>query len=71
MAALKLRDLRYNRGLSPEQLGELIEVSGRTIRRLEEGHKPTPETALKVASFFGLAPTDLWPLDEEPAEAAA
>ena len=59
----RLRELRVNRGLSPEQLGEIVGVSGRTVRRIEGGNRPTPAIALKIAQHFEVEPTDLWPLE--------
>lgn len=68
---MTLRELRFNAGLSPEQLGEKVDVSGPTIRRLEDdpARRPRPDIALKLASFFDLKPSDIWPLDEEVAAA--
>jgi transcriptional regulator with XRE-family HTH domain len=70
MAALSLAELRFNKGLTPEELGEECEVSGRTIRRLEDGGKPTASTAKKLADYFELRPSELWPLDDSKAAAA-
>ena len=69
MAVANLRELRFNRGLSPEQLGKHCKLSGKTIRRLEEGHSPTAKTAKKVAAYFGLEPSDIWPLEGTEAPA--
>jgi len=66
MAPLKLAELRFNEGLSPEQLGEVCEISGRTIRRIEEGTAhPTPTVAKKLADHFDVKPTDIWPLPQK------
>lgn len=60
---LQLRRHRINRGLSPEELGEQVGVSGMTIRRLERGiGKPTVRTKFRIAREFGLEVTDLWPV---------
>ena len=68
MAALKLAELRFNEGLSPEELGAVCAVSGRTVRRLEEGSiRPTPAIAKKLADHFEVQPTDIWPLDDKAA----
>jgi DNA-binding XRE family transcriptional regulator len=67
VAAVSLAKLRFNEGLTPEQLGDLCEVSGRTIRRLEDGARPNASTAKKLADHFLLEPTDLWPLESEAA----
>jgi DNA-binding XRE family transcriptional regulator len=70
VAAVKLAELRFNEGLSPEQLGDACEISGRTIRRLEEGAiRPSPAIAKKLADHFDIKPTDIWPLNSSKAAA--
>lgn len=64
LASAQLRSLRTDRGLSPEQLGYHVGVSGHTIRRIEDtGAVPTPRIQFAIASYFSLRPTELWPLD--------
>lgn len=58
----KLKELRINRGFSPEQLGNRVGVSGRTIRRVEEGKRPTVRTMFLLAQEFDCEVVDLWPL---------
>jgi DNA-binding XRE family transcriptional regulator len=58
----KLQSLRINRGLSPNDLGYLAGVSGKTIRFVEAGHTPHPRIQFAIAEVFGLLPLDLWPL---------
>jgi transcriptional regulator with XRE-family HTH domain len=58
----QLRELRHNRGLSPEQLGNRVGCSGRTIRRLEEGKRPTVRTMFLIAQEFEREVIELWPL---------
>ncbi len=59
----RLRELRTNRGLSPEQLGNRVGVSGRTIRRVEEGgSRPNVRTMFLIALEFECEVVDLWPL---------
>lgn len=70
MASLSLAKLRFDSGLSPEQLGSEVGVSGRTIRRLENGSSPTTATAKKLADHFKVQPSDLWPIDDTEAAAA-
>lgn len=53
--------MRLNEGHTPESLGHEIGVSGRTIRRIEDGHRPTVRTMFLLANHFGLQVTDLWP----------
>lgn len=58
---MQLRILRLNAGLSPEQLGEQVGVSGDTIRRLETGGRPSARTAKLIADYFGKQATEMWP----------
>lgn len=63
-ASAKLKSLRIDAGLSPEQLGYLVGVSGHTIRRVEfRGSIPTPRIQFLIAQHFGLRPTEIWALD--------
>lgn len=57
-----IRISRRNLGLSPEQLGYEIGVSGRTIRRIEDGHRPVVRTAFLLASYFDAEVSELWPM---------
>ncbi len=56
----ELARLRFNQGLTPEQLGEKIGISGQTIRRIEAGAHPRPRTAKKIADYFEREPSDLF-----------
>lgn len=61
-AGLQLRSHRMNRGMSPEELGRKVGVSGMTIRRLERGvGRPTIRTRFLIARELGLQVTDVWP----------
>jgi DNA-binding XRE family transcriptional regulator len=53
---------RVNLGLSPEQFGWQIGVSGMTVRRIEEGGNVRTRTAFLLAQNMGLHVTDLWPV---------
>lgn len=62
-------EARVERGLSPEELayvinhsGRGVSISGKTIRRVEEGKRPTVRTMFALASEFDLQVKDLWPL---------
>lgn len=62
-AGLQLRTYRVNAGLSPEELGARVGLSGMTIRRLEEGVGiPTMRTRFLIAKELGFQVTDIWPL---------
>lgn len=58
-------ELRINKGLSPNELGHVVGVSGNTVRLAEEGHLPTPRVQFALAAFFGKQPTDIWPLQTQ------
>lgn len=58
----KLRSRRLNQGLSPEQLDNRIGISGRTIRRIEEGMVPTPRVMFALALWAEEEVVDLWRL---------
>ncbi|NGP52290.1 XRE family transcriptional regulator [Thioalkalivibrio sp. XN8] len=47
-----VRKLRLQRGWSQDQLAELMDVSVRTVQRLERGQKPSLETARSLAAVF-------------------
>ena len=53
---------RSRLGLSPEQYGIRIGVSGMTVRRIEQGYRPFLSTQIKFAQDMGLLVDDLWPL---------
>jgi transcriptional regulator with XRE-family HTH domain len=59
----KIRARRRSRGLSPEQLGDLAGVSGRTIRRIEEGSTALPNVRSQflIAQELDCELIDLWP----------
>lgn len=48
--------------MSPEQLGHRVGVSGRTIRRVEEGKRPTARTMFLIAKEFDCEVVELWPI---------
>lgn len=58
----QLFEMRRNLGLSPEQLGYRVGCSGRTIRRIEEGKRPTVRTMFLIAKEFDCEVGELWPI---------
>jgi DNA-binding XRE family transcriptional regulator len=62
---LKLKGLRVNRGLSPDELARLTGLTGPTIRLAEKGHVPLPRTQYAIAEFFEMAPLDIWPIERQ------
>lgn len=61
---LLLKRARFNAGLSPEALAKAVGVSPQTIRNIEDGSRPHPATAKKIADHFEVQPTDLFPLGD-------
>jgi DNA-binding XRE family transcriptional regulator len=62
-----IEELRLNAGLSPEQLGHQVGISGDTIRRIEAGigpRHPHPRTMFLLAEAFELGVTDIWHPEE-------
>jgi len=65
-----LRRAREALGRSPEQVGALVGVAGRTIRRLEAGESDRPRrvTLETLAGFYGLDPVAVSELAACPAD---
>lgn len=59
---------RLNRGLSIRQLAEQAELTAPTVTRAEQGEAIHPNSAKKLADFYGFKVTEIWPL---PAKASA
>lgn len=68
---LKLKELRVNEGLSPNDLAYRVGVSGKTIRMAEQGWIPSPRVQFQIAKVFALRPLDLWPFDRDQQRVAA
>jgi putative transcriptional regulator len=50
----EIRNLRTERGLSQQQLGEVMDVSRQTINSIEkERYTPSLPLAIALAQFFG------------------
>lgn len=64
---LSIARRRFDAGLTPEELGAKIGISGRTIRRIEAGHVPGPAVAKKIADHFKVKPSDIWPVEKAAA----
>lgn len=62
---LRLRELRIQAGMSPNDLAYRARVSGKTIRMAEAGFIPSPRTQFAIAAVFDLSPLDLWPLHRD------
>lgn len=56
-----LRDLRHGRGLSLQELGDLVGVGWRHIAFIETGdRKPSLDVAIKIAKVFNLPIEDIF-----------
>ena len=68
---LKLKELRVQAGMSPNDLAYRVGVSGKTIRMVEAGWIPSPRIQFQIASAFDLKPLDLWPFERDRQRVAA
>lgn len=66
LAPLLVRQHRVKLGLSPEQYGQRIQVSGMTVRRVERGYTPFLSTQAKFAADLGLSLVDLFGMPPAP-----
>lgn len=55
----RIQNHRMNLGLSPEQFGWTIGVSGMTVRRIESGANMQTRTAFLIAQSVGCPVTEL------------
>lgn len=68
---MRLRELRLQAGMSPNDLAYKAQVSGKTIRMAEAGFIPSPRVQFAIAGVFDLGPLDLWPLHRDRQRVAA
>lgn len=63
----EMREHRLNAGLSASAAAREISVPKRLILDLENGVdvRPHPANAKRLADFYGVKVTDLWPVDRE------
>lgn len=56
----KLEEIRKERGITQEELANVLEVSRQTIGSLENGrYNPSIILAFKIAKYFGLTIEDI------------
>jgi transcriptional regulator with XRE-family HTH domain len=61
----RLQQLRYERGLTQQQVADGSGVSQRTLVRLErDAQRPSARIAKRLADYFGVQVTDLMPIEE-------
>lgn len=62
----RLEELRRQRGITQEQLAELLGVSRQTVGSLENGrYNPSIQLAFRIAHFFGRQIEDIFLYEEE------
>ena len=67
-----LRELRVNRGLSIREAARQMGVEHRALLRAEKGETtPHVGNAYRIAAFYDLRVTDVWPLDPVPTSGEA
>lgn len=62
----KLEQIRKDRGITQEELANILEVSRQTVNSLENGrYNPSIMLAFKIAKFFGLQIEEIFIYEEE------
>ena len=65
----RLEEIRKSRGITQEELANILEVSRQTIGSLENGrYNPAIILAFKIAKFFKLTIEDIFIYEEEENE---
>lgn len=67
---MNLIEARLNKGLSRHQAAFQIGISRGTLVKAEEGVMPAEAQAKKIADFFGVKVTDIWPLNPSDPESS-
>ena len=63
----RVKQLRTERGLSQQQLGEAMDVSRQTINSIEkERYTPSLPLAIALARYFGTYVEEIFHVDEQP-----
>ena len=65
----RLEEIRKDRGITQEELANILEVSRQTIGSLENGrYNPSIILAFKIAKYFNLTIEDIFIYEEEENE---
>lgn len=64
-----LRAARLNRGLPMKRAALFMNVEWWVLRDAEAGRsQPNPENAKRIADFYGLRVTEIWPVEDRTAD---
>jgi putative transcriptional regulator len=62
----RIRVLRAEKEISQKELADAIGVSRQTVNSIEKGKfNPSVVTALRMASYFGVASEDIFQIEED------
>ena len=61
---VNLQAERLNRGLTIREAAEAAGVAPSVVARAENGQTLAPGNAKRIADFYGLKVTDIWPVEE-------
>ncbi len=64
---ISLKALRLNRGLTLQALSDECGVATSVLQRGERGESVSRVNAKRIADFYGVRVTDLWPVEERVA----
>jgi hypothetical protein len=70
VTVLNLRAERLDRGLNLKQAGILTGVNWWVLRDAEQGRIPQPANRRRIAEFYGVKPSDIWPIAEQNGQPA-
>lgn len=68
---MNLEAARLNMGLTARDAAKQIGVPDHVLRYAETGGRPRPAAAKRIADFYGVKVTDIWPVGDEAPKAAA
>lgn len=59
-----LKASRLDKGLNIPQAAKAIGVTTDILQRAENGAQPRPKAAKRIADFYELRVTEIWPVEE-------
>jgi transcriptional regulator with XRE-family HTH domain len=64
---MNLEAARLNRGLTVKEASERMGVARETLVKAERGIRPRADSAKRIADFYEVLVTDLWPVEPKAA----